>query len=182
MRSQHRIEPFLKKVDIDKLISIIDNDQENKLTINEANELSNSVKDYLSKNTEFWKNNYDLRFGQLLFNAGFNYFDSIYTLEEPEILMMCGYDDVESYGWVSLLNSEGELLEKPVFRFFNELDTDHLKKMMEEADKGVRYYSIDTINLFEKVLESRGLDIKLSPKGKEIQYLLLAKHFSKLLF
>jgi len=181
MRTHLRIDPFLQKLDIPLLVTLLlDNSDYSPGKPEESLYYIDVVSDGVKKNTDHWKENPDLRFGQMMFNAGFTLFERIYHKEEYEILMMCGYSDVESFGWISILNVDGELIE-PRYRYICDLDTDHLRKMIAEANAGTRAYPFKHLELFEKELTSRSIADKLTDEGKLNQYELFAKNIYRFL-
>lgn len=182
MRTHLRIDPFLQKVDIPLLVTLLLDTDSNYSPGKPEESLYyiDVISDGVKKNAEHWKENPDLRFGQMMFNAGFSLFEKIYHKEEYEILMMCGYKDVESFGWVSVLNADGELIE-PVFRYICDLNTDHLRKMIAEANEGTRAYPFKHLELFEKELMSRSIPDRLTDEGKLNQYELYALNIHRFL-
>lgn len=155
MRSKLRIRPFLDRVDIPYLIKYLWADNTDKTNIaHYTDEVIDFVldKDFIG----IWENNPDLRFGQYMFNSGHGIFNAIYYMEEPEILMLCGWKDTESHGWISIMDKFQNTLETPKFRFIDQLDTNHLKTMVGEYNNEIRSYNPNMITLFEKELKERG--------------------------
>lgn len=152
-RSELRIRPFLDRVDIPYLIEYIWPTENKEGMIQYINEVIDLIQEeYFVRK---WENNPDLRFGQYMFNSGHGIFNTIYYMEEPEILMLCGWKDTESYGWISIMDKFQNTLETPKFRFIDQLDTNHLKTMVEEYNNEIRNYNPNIILLFEKELERR---------------------------
>lgn len=154
MRSELRIEPFLRRLDLPELIKHIYPDaskEELGNMVDKSMEIINA-EDFVIN----WQNNPDLRFGQLMFNLGCSFFDPIYNMEEYEILMDCGLPISKSLQWISYLDKDGHLLDKPISRFIDELDTDHLRTMVKEFFEGTRSYNEYIIDIFTKEIEARG--------------------------
>ena len=170
MRNKKRIKPFLSRVDIPLLITQLWNKDMG--GPEKAQEYIDAVTKHV-KSPEFlasWLEQYDLRFGQKLINDGFDFFHRIYAKEESEILMMCGYLDVESYMWGSNYNEDGTQRQEAVLRFVDELDDKHLKTMITEANAGKRVYPRAYVKLFQKELERRGfVNIVFTEEGEELQ-------------
>lgn len=156
MRNILRIKPFLSRLDVEKLVKKI------KASFNGYEDLS--VKDSVSlvlnqiNNPDFikyWEDNPDLRFGQLLYNMGIEFMNSIYNYEESDILQLTGLSPTQSNFWISYLNKDEKLLSEARLRFIDELDTDHLEKMIEEHENGIRFYTENAIALFNMELVKR---------------------------
>lgn len=162
MRNKLRIRPFLDRVDIPYLIEYIW-PIGNKETKNRDGVVQyiNEVMDLIQEESfiKKWENNPDLRFGQYMFNSGHGIFNTMYNTEEPQTLMVCGWKDTESYGWISMMDKFQNILETPQFRFIDQLDTDHLKTMVGEYYNEIRAYNPSMILLFEKELRERGVEI-----------------------
>lgn len=167
MRNHLRIKPFLEKLDTFKLLKAMAEEEGWVNSEEELTDISEKIREAID--VEFWEQNPDLRFGQMMFNRGYDIFSNIYYLEEPDILMMCGYDDVEAFGWVSVMDKDQNLID-PVFRFINELSTDHLETMLTEVSEGKRLYPIQAIKMFQKELGKRGIEFQLSIDSLEFQY------------
>jgi len=151
MRSELRIQPFLRRLDVPELIkNMYPDSADTSEMVDKTVSLINS-KDFV----KYWEQNPDLRFGQLMFNLGLGFFDPIYQKEEAAILLQCGWPARKCVQWTSLLNKDQELLEEPVSRFIDELDTDHLLTMVQEYGLGKRKYDEDIITLFLEELEAR---------------------------
>lgn len=154
MRDKHRIEPFLRRVDVGLLIAITGKFKKPE----KALEYQKSLEDFIATPAFVtkWLDNPDLRFGQYLFNEGIELFDYFYNHEEPDLLELCGYSKVESTIWGSNFDSKGKQLKEPVYRFIDELDDYHLRIMITEANMKERLYSPDMLKLFEQELCNRG--------------------------
>ena len=156
MRNPQRIEKFLERLDVPVLLetmkkkfpilSELDVDRRSA----EIMSLINS-KDFVS----YWKDNPDLRFGQLLFNLNVGFMDAIYYDEESDILKLQGLPNRQSIMWTSFLDSEGNRLEEPRVKFIDELDASHLLKMIEEYTQNLRPYSEKIIKVFIEELIAR---------------------------
>lgn len=159
MRNRLRIKPFLNRVDIPWLVTVL---WEKRFGgPKEATKLIDNIMEFLNSDKNQWDSYEfgDQRFGQYMYNVGFEFFDLIYHKEEPDILMLCGYEETESYGWISNMDKYKHPID-PVFRFVDELNDDHLVSMISEANLGTRLYSTHMLQLFEKELARRGFDSK----------------------
>lgn len=154
MRTAYRIEPFLSKLDLDRLLNL----PELNIKPSEIEDIKHIIEDGMEEIKKFWLDNPDLRFGQMMFNLGFNVLEPLYHLEENQVLKKCGFSDSESIGWLSYLNEYGDMLPTPKYRYVSDLGTDHLKKMVDEGNNGERFYSIDILKIFSKELTERGVE------------------------
>jgi len=156
MRLKQRIRPFLKRINVGVLIAHVWKKEYG--GPEEALEYQKQVEDYIysDKFLNFWENNFDLRFCQALFNEGFHTFNRLYSYEEDELLKLCGYNEAERTLWGSNYTEDGTKLDEPIFRFVDELESTHLKKMIEEYNEGVRDYSERMLKIFEGELHARG--------------------------
>lgn len=151
MRSELRIQPFLRRLDVPELIKNMYPDApDTSEMVDKTVPLINS-KDFV----RYWEDNPDLRFGQIMFNLGLEFFDPIYHKEEAEILRQCGWPIRKCIQWTSIMDRDKNLLDQPVSRFIDELDTDHLLTMVEEYGTGKRDYNEGVITLFLEELEAR---------------------------
>jgi hypothetical protein len=151
MRSELRIKPFLSRLDVPELIRSMYPDMADTSEMVDRTMSTIDSKDFV----RYWEENPDLRFGQLMFNLGLEFFDPVYHKEESQILFQCGYPISKCIQWTSLLDKDKNMLDKPVNRFIDELDTDHLLTMVEEHNTGKRYYNEAIIQIFLDELESR---------------------------
>lgn len=160
MRNILRIDKFLERVDVARLVKAIKRNFEGFSSINEDESIAQILKTINSKDfISYWKDNQDLRFGQLLFNLNVDFADSIYNYEEDEILQLCGLSPTQSNIWVSRLDRDGNLLETPVAKFIDELDTNHLLKMLDEDEKGERDYPEKYVVLFLMEVTKRSIQL-----------------------
>jgi len=165
MRQKERIKPFLRRLDLTLLLTLI-KPESIKLCPEDFIKIVDDVAAAVENNTNYWEENPDLRFAQLMTNLGFTWFDGIYYKEETELLLMLGYTAEESYLWGSNYDKHGNRLAKTVFRFIDELDDTHLKIMIDEAEEGKRLYPAGYLHLFQAELSNRGFtNIKLSKNG-----------------
>lgn len=157
-RIVERIPLFLERLDVEKLVLKLWYTTEDKEDSDYHIDLQMIIEEVRDPSfEEFWLNNPDLRFGQLMVNEGFPIFDAIYHLEESEILHnWCGYSRPESYIWGSNYNDDGSVREKTLYRFIDELDDKHLTTMVDEANAGVRYYNPEMVDIFCEELHRRG--------------------------
>lgn len=169
MRAAQRIPLFLSRVKIVELLLKLEADAKDIEKLLEIIQ-SDEFKDY-------WMNNQDLRFGQLLYNMGYLVFNKVYSYEEHEILNeYCGYSLPESHIWASNYNEDGSLRPDPVYRFIDELDDKHLATMVEEANVGRRYYNPAMVDIFCEELHRRGfVNYKLTDEGREQMKILRDK-------
>lgn len=129
MRLTERIDPFLEKVDLEKLLQKWFPTWE-QTTINEIlNELGERKKLI----TAFWKSNPDLRFGQMLVNMnilpnvpGMWYYD-----EEDEILINQGHDAAEVLFWGQNFDKDMNRLPKTIWRPISEMTSDHIQAVLD---------------------------------------------------
>lgn len=166
MRNKGRIKPFLRRVDLGFLIAQLWSKE-----LGSPEDALNYQKDleahvYSDSFLNFWENNYDLRFTQLLCNNNYILFEPLYNKEEKDLLMMCGYTETESTLWGSNYGDDGLQLKETKYSFIDELDDLHLRKMISEANNKDRLYSPDMLKLFEKELHDRGFtNIKVNPNA-----------------
>lgn len=170
MRIPERIPLFLSKLDVEKFVLKLWHTTEDKEDSDYHIDLQMIIEEVRDPSfEEFWLNNPDLRFGQLMVNEGFPIFDAISHLEESEILHnWCGYSRPESYIWGSNYNEDGSLRDKTLYRFIDELDDKHLSTMVDEANAGVRYYNPEMVDIFCEELHRRGfINYNLTDEGRK---------------
>lgn len=166
MRNKHRIEPFLSRVDIGLLIATIGGFKRPE----EALEYQKLVEDYIATPAFIneWLDNPDLRFGQNMYNEGFELFDKFYYYQEAELLKLCGYTNSESYMWGSNYNEDGTESKETLYKFIDELDDKHLANMVDEANNGTRFYHPFYVDIFCEELLRRGfVNYKLIDEVRE---------------
>jgi hypothetical protein len=127
MRPVERIDSFLDKVKIRYLLKYI-------WKIHKGNE--NVIKKDIDRSIEtireYWKENSDLRFSQVLVNLGFisNTPGDWYYMEEPEILLKFDYNPAEVYYWGTCFDKDMNPLPQTIWRPIKELTTDHLRAII----------------------------------------------------
>jgi hypothetical protein len=121
MRPKERISTFIKLVNLDLL-----KERWNITTnLEKIFQTGDSIEEY-------WNENQDLRFGQMLINL--NIIPDSFAAwidEEYEILMAQGIAPEDCLYWTSYYDKEGNPLEKSVSKLICELDTEHILKIME---------------------------------------------------
>lgn len=129
MRAIERIELFLDKVDLKKLLNqtwniIVEQDE-----LEDTLWIINSHKNDINK---FWKENPDLRFSQVLINMGIisNIPGYWYYMEESEILEKQGYPPEEVNYWGVYFDKDMNPLENPYYAPLSTLNTEHLKAIL----------------------------------------------------
>ena len=128
MRPHERIEHFLENVDWSKLQTRWGLDPDG------LNLDTKIVEDY-------WKENPDQRFGQVLINLGFIEDKlNIWIDEEYDILIAQGLETRDVIFWTSYYDKDNKLLDKPISRLIKDLDTEHIQTLL-----GI----VKTTNMFE---------------------------------
>ena len=92
--------------------------------------------------TEFWKENPDLRYSQVLVNMGIipNYPGFWYFTEEDEILEQQGLPLSEYMLWGVNFDKDMNRLPETYYRFICDLDTDHIEAILDgQWTKNLRY-------------------------------------------
>ena len=92
--------------------------------------------------TEFWKENPDLRYSQVLVNMGIipNYPGFWYFTEEDEILEQQGLPLSEYMLWGVNFDKDMNRLPETDYRFICDLDTDHIEAILDgQWTKNLRY-------------------------------------------
>ena len=170
MRNKGRIEPFLGRVNICYLLTLV-KPPEFRVSPEDFAKISQILaKDIEDNLKDMWLENPDLRFTQLLSNAGYFWFDTIYDREEKSLLKWLYSSEIEATLWGVNYDKDGNRLEHTEFRFIDQLETSHLITMINEANIGKRRYSLRYLYLFEKELNNRGVfDVTLTSAGIEIQ-------------
>lgn len=151
MRPVERIELFLEKVDLDKLLGEIWRILKNE----DIHPYSKIIYTDLPKIKKYWLENPDLRFSQVLIALEIipNIPGAWYYMEEPEILIELGCKSEDVYYWGGYYQKDGTPLDKPIWKPISELESDHLKAIINggfvRRNKMYRH-------LMCKVLRSRG--------------------------
>ena len=128
MRPHERIEHFLENVDWSKLQTRWGLDPDG------LNLDTKIVEDY-------WKENPDQRFGQVLINLGFIEDKlNIWIDEEYDILIAQSLKPRDVVFWTSYYDKDNKLLDKPISRLIKDLDTEHIQTLL-----GI----VKTTNMFE---------------------------------
>jgi hypothetical protein len=121
MRPKERIPIFFKLVDFKKL--------EKEWNVKMIHQVLSSN---LSKKVcDYWRENYDQRFGQVLINLGIvpdNFY--IWNVEEEEILDKQGINPREYLLWGQCYDKEGNELPEVRYRLIKDLDTDHIEAIL----------------------------------------------------
>lgn len=137
MRDQIRIDNFLKKVNINHLITEI-------WKLPDIN-VQNIIND-VSKIRECWMNMSDLRFSQILIYLDYipNLSGSWYYYEEDEILEMQGYKPREYTFWGNLYDKNQNKLPEVNYILVKDLNIDHMQNLINGnwLRKGTRIYKI----------------------------------------
>lgn len=154
MRLTERIDPFLEKVDMDALIL--------KWFPHWESSMINAVVNQFSMRRGelriVWKENYDLRFSQLLVNnsllpntPGMWYYD-----EEPEILIEQGHDPAEVIFWGQNFDKDMKRLPKTVWRPINTMTSGHIQAVLDgEFTKNPLYLKTFTDELRSRTSSKR---------------------------
>jgi len=129
MRLKKRIDPFLEKIDLEKLLKRwFPNWEPSTLNV-VVNEFGIRKEEL----TTFWKNEYDLRFSQLLINynlipnvPGFWYMD-----EEDEILIAQGHTPADVMYWGRNFDKNMVRLERTEWILIKDMTTDHIQAVLD---------------------------------------------------
>lgn len=136
MRLKERIPNFIEKVNIENLLLNIW-----KLPV--SKETIESIKKDLPRIQQLWTEYPDGRFSQTLVNNDYipNYQGFWYYTEESEILKKQGVDASEYLFWGQNYDKKGERLPETRYRLIKELDTDHIKTILNEGhtEEGSEY-------------------------------------------
>jgi hypothetical protein len=159
MRVLERIDNFLFKVDWEKLN---DRWKLRKLIPDLKSVLTTQINPTL---VEYWKENYDMRFGQVLINLNIVPDNmKIWGDEDDNILLDQGLPLEEVFYWGSNYDKDMNLLPKTIYRLIKDLNTDHIENIYKFVfDKGKRLPT-DYRIAFNNVLESRGITSQLVDK------------------
>jgi hypothetical protein len=143
MRDKLRIRPFLRRLDIPELIRGMypaDSDTELSRKIDTAVTLVNSA-DFIN----YWEDNPDLRFGQIMYNLNCNFFEPVYNHEESSVLQKCGWTEIKSTIFANELGA----------KFIDEYDSDSLIEILQEYGLSKKDHPDDIIALVIEELETR---------------------------
>ena len=126
MRPIERIDDFLKKVDwSDLLYNRWKLDKE----IYYDKKIAYAIKPTV---TEYWKENPDMRIGQVLINMQLVPNNiMIWHAEEPDILMSQGIPPEECLYWTSMYNKDEKVLDEPITRKVSSLTKEHIIRIVE---------------------------------------------------
>ena len=161
MRVKERIDNFLQKVDLDKLSkrwNLVEDKEETSLS-----ELLTVTSTYYDINiVNYWKENYDQRFGQVLINLGILSDDlKIWCDEDDAILLDQGLPLEEVLYWGSNYDKDMNLLPETIYRLIKDLDSDHIEKIYTYIYcTGHRLSHLHRI-AFLNVLKSRDVNSKI---------------------
>ena len=149
MRLKERIPNFIEKVNIENLLLNIWELPVSKETIE-------SIKKDLPRIQQLWTEYPDERFSQTLVNNNYipNYQGFWYYMEESEILKEQGVDASEYLFWGQNYDEKGERLPETRYRLIKELDTDHIKAILNErhTEKGSEYHKALTKELEKRCI------------------------------
>lgn len=161
MRVKERIDNFLQKVDLDKLSkrwNLVEDKEETSLS-----ELLTVTSTYYDINiVNYWKENYDQRFGQVLINLGILSDDlKIWCDEDDAILLDQGLPLEEVLYWGSNYDKDMNLLPETIYRLIKDLDSDHIEKIYTYLYcRGHRLSPLHR-TAFLNVLKSRDVNSKI---------------------
>lgn len=137
MRIFERIDNFLEKVDIGKAIK-----DSYKLDLKEDH--IQLIKNEIEYIREVWKDNPDWRFIQVLINTKLlqNYPGFYYYKEDEDVLLDLGYGPREVFFWGVNFTKDMEKLPETEWRLIKDLDTDHIKAIIDGkfVKEGNKYY------------------------------------------
>jgi hypothetical protein len=125
MRPKERIEFFLNNVDLEQLFIEI-------WKIPYTKDIISKIELGRENIEEFWKDNSDLRFSQVLVNLEIipNYPGFWYYWDEYEILEQQGYDPAEVNYWGIIFDKDMNPLSEMIFKPIKELDTKHIEAII----------------------------------------------------
>lgn len=152
MRTIERIDNFLEKVDWEWLL---DNYWGTIHSCHSGIALATNS-EWLSNK---WKENPDLRIGQLLINLGF--IDDnmkVWMVEESDILAAQGLPPEEYLYWTANYDKDENLLETPITKLVKDLDSDHILNIFSFFHKFNRVLPNNYVTAFNNVLRSRGIE------------------------
>lgn len=150
MRPKERIPIFLKLVDFNKL--------EDKWEINISQDLRGII--LSEKVIDYWLENPDQRFGQILINLGLIADDLIIWInEENDILIEQGIDPKEFLLWGINYDKDKNSLSETQWKLCKDLESDHIQKILEEVEEEL--YNIPNIfkETFKDILIQRNIPI-----------------------
>ena len=149
MRLKERIPNFIEKVNIENLLLNIWELPVSKETIE-------SIKKDLPRIQQLWTEYPDERFSQTLVNNNYipNYQGFWYYMEESEILKEQGVDASEYLFWGQNYDEKGKRLPETRYRLIKELDTDHIKTILNEGhtEEGSEYHKALTKELEKRCI------------------------------
>jgi len=158
MRNPERINIFLKKIKEDNNLEKVLNEI---YRLNVSKEVIKIITSELNTTIPiFWIENPDWRFSQILINSGLlpNYQGFWYYIEDEDVLIELGCKPREIYFWGVNFTKDMEELSKTKWTLIKDLDTDHIKAILEgkfvrEKD---RYYKFFTEEL--KLRKNENMD------------------------
>jgi len=104
----------------------------------------------------YWEKYPDQRVGQALINCGM--VEGSFTTwsdEDVNILKDLGINIKPLLQWTSYYDKDKNLLDKPIKRTVEELDTDHIEAIMSDYEKKIQPLTEDYVNAFKEILEER---------------------------
>jgi hypothetical protein len=141
MRPKERIPVFFKLIDWKKLKERWNIDLAPILKFDNITEIN-----------RYWEENPDQRFGQVLINLGFAPDEfKVWNDEETNILLSQGIAPEEVLYWTSIFNKDETLRNKPVTKLLKDLETNHIKAILETQTHLSDLY----IKTFNKILKNR---------------------------
>lgn len=135
MRRPERIPKFLELVDHKKLLidnwKICNKDSEKQTT--DFNAILLTIKIFEDKIKSYWNEHPDLRYSQVLVNLGTipNFPGYWYYDEESDILNAQGLPLQECLMWGANYDKDMNRLPATVYRYINELETDHIQAILD---------------------------------------------------
>lgn len=146
MRPIERIDNFLARIDWDWLLNTHWKDCEHQKI--------NKIIGLLPFFESYWKENPDLRIGQLLINLGFVIDNpQVWNDEESDILKAQGLPPEEYLFWTSVYDKDEKLLENPITKLIKNLDKSHILAIKSHFNKKGVFISPDYVTAFNNVLE-----------------------------
>jgi len=156
MRIKERIRPFIRRINVGVLIAHVWKKEYG--GPEKALDYQKHVEHYIYAESfiTYWEEHPHFRFVQALGFYLQYLFDAFWHYEEDELLKLCGYNEAERTLWGSNYTEDGTKLSETVYKFVDELESTHLKKMLEEHNTGVRKYSERMLQIFQDELVARG--------------------------
>ena len=130
MRPKERIPIFIKHVNIEKLIT--DWFANTKIPSFEIKAAIKRITTSILYLTQYWQDNPDLRFSQILVNTGYlpNIPGTWYYESNNHILIKQGCKPRNVILWGNVFDKEGNRLPKPKWILIRDLTTDHIEAIL----------------------------------------------------